>query len=72
MAQRTAKGRGKAAALSRSQVHALVPAGYDVTQLLQKLVDARILRRRLEGSEEETWQLYHDYLADAIVELDCR
>ncbi len=72
MAQRTAEGRGKAALLTRQQVLALVPSGQDASRLLQKLIDARILRRRLAGSEDETWQLYHDYVADAIVALDRR
>jgi hypothetical protein len=72
MAERTPDGGGKAALLARAQILRLIPPGQDVGTLLQILVDDRILRRRLENSEEETWQLYHDFIADAIVALDRR
>jgi energy-coupling factor transporter ATP-binding protein EcfA2 len=72
MAQRTPDGRGKAVPLTRSQMEALLPPGVNAASYLQKLVDARVLRRRLADSEDESWQLYHDYLADAVVALDRR
>ena len=71
MAQRTPDGRGKAVPLTRSQMEALLPPGVNAASYLQKLVDARVLRRRLADSEDESWQLYHDYLADAVA-LDRR
>jgi hypothetical protein len=53
-------------------VSTLIPAGIDQDALLNRLTDARIIRPRLDSSETKTWQLYHDYLADAIVALDRR
>jgi hypothetical protein len=58
--------------LPREQVLALISSGAQKDQLLQYLAATRILRQRLAGSPEEVWQLYHDYLADAIVALDRR
>ena len=51
---------------------ALIPSGAQKDQLLQDLAATRILSQRLAASPEEVWQLYHDYLADAIVALDRR
>jgi hypothetical protein len=72
MAERTATGMGKAITLSRERVLALIPSGAQKDQLLQHLAATRILRQRLAGSPQEVWQLYHDYLADAIITLDRR
>jgi hypothetical protein len=72
MAERSSSGQPKAIGLSRDRLLALLPAGVASEQLLNRLVDQRILRRRLGGSPDEFWQLYHDYLAAAIVELDRR
>jgi hypothetical protein len=71
MAQRTPDGRGKAVPLTCSQMEALLPPGVDAAVYLEKLAE-RVLRRRLADSEDESWQLYHDYLADAVVALDRR
>ena len=71
MAERTPSGRGKAIALPREQVLSLIPSGARA-DLLEHLAATRILRQRLAGSPDEVWQLYHDYLADAIVALDRR
>jgi energy-coupling factor transporter ATP-binding protein EcfA2 len=51
MAERTSDGRAKAVPLTRPQILQLVPPGHDVDPLLQTLVDARILRRRLPPRE---------------------
>jgi hypothetical protein len=72
MAQRTPDGRGKAVPLTRSQMEALLPPGVDAAVYLEKLLAERVLRRRLADPEDESWQLYHDYLADAVVALGRR
>ena len=72
MAERSTSGQPKAIGLSRHELLSLLPAGVPPQRLLKKLVAKRILRQRLEGSPDEVWQLYHDYLAAAIVELDRR
>ncbi len=37
---------------------------------LRALEESQILRRRWDPSQGEVWQLYHDYLAPAVVRLD--
>jgi hypothetical protein len=71
MVQRTEAGAAKAILLRDEDVAGLV-LGLDKSVLLQRLIDTRIIRLRLDSSESRTWQLYHDYLADAIVALDRR
>ena len=58
--------------ITRKQLEELLPGGSDPAIYLERLVSARVLRCRLAGSADETWQLYHDYLADAIGALDRR
>ncbi len=72
MAERTPNSGAKAVNLTRTRILELTPKDQNRDALLQKLIDSRLLRRRLEGSGEETWQLYHDYIAAAVVAVDRR
>ena len=42
----------------------------EVRQILESMEVAQIVRRRLDPGRGEVWQLYHDYLARAVVRLD--
>lgn len=42
----------------------------EVRHILESMEGAQIVRRRLDPGRGEVWQLYHDYLARAVVRLD--
>jgi hypothetical protein len=72
MAERTERGFAKAIAISENEIEAQLHNQVDPRGLVRELFNRQLIRPRFDGKKTQTWQLYHDYLADAIVALDAR